>query len=132
MMIWETVVMTHLTAKEGLFVIPQFDIGWDKLTGTGGSCPDFIALHPDIPERVYIVEVSEGWDLGALDMRFVERKTRWYQPLNKSFLFWGQAGPFDFRSIAYIRRDAAYFTCEGQDIEKRYLEDEQIAFHWKS
>ena len=128
-MIWEAIVMMHLTTKEGLFVIPQFDIAWDKNTNTGGSCPDFIALHPDIPKRIYVIEVSEAWNLSNLSKRFEERKSRWYQPLDRVFRFWGQAGPFDFKSIAYVRSDAGHFTCQAPDVERRNLED--IAFHWK-
>jgi hypothetical protein len=130
MMIWEAIVMMHLTAKEGLFVIPQFDIAWDKKTNAGGSCPDFIALDPKKAKKIFIVEVSEAWDLKTLNKRFLERKSRWYQPIDETFSFWGQHGPFDFTSIAYVRSDAGYFTCEGPDVERRTLEG--IAFHWKS
>jgi hypothetical protein len=60
MMIYEMIVMGYLTAKEGLFVIPQFEIVWDANTKAGGACPDFIALDPKTPNAINIIEVSEA------------------------------------------------------------------------
>jgi hypothetical protein len=126
-MIWESVVLTHLTTKEGLFVRRQYDIDWDKETGEGGSCPDFIAIDPKKPGLIYVVEVSAAWDLKNLSEKFEKREKHWYGPLRKLSI-WGHSGPFEFKSVAYVRKDAGKFTCSGRDIERRSLED--ITFPW--
>lgn len=130
MMIWELLVLTDLTTKHGLFVSPQYDIAWDKLTGQGGSCPDFVAIDPKQAGLIYVVEVSTAWDLKGLSEKFDNRRKHWYGPLEDKFSIWGHSRPFDFKSVAYIRKDASHFTCTGPDVERRYLED--IAFSWKS
>lgn len=125
---WESIVMMHLTTKEELLVCPQYNIRWDKQTETGGTCPDFIAIHPNRPRRVYVVEVSAKADLKDLNDKFLQRKQNWYDPINRTLSLWGHGGPFDFTSIAFIRKDAKYFTCSANDIIKQYLED--ITFSW--
>lgn len=125
---WESIVMMHLTTKERLLVCPQYNIQWDKQTGTGGTCPDFIAIHPNKPGRVYVVEVSAKSDLKKLNEKFLKRKQNWYDPLDRTLSLWDHRGPFDFKSIAFIMRDGANFTCLGDDVLRLYLED--ITFPW--
>jgi len=125
---WESIVMLHLTTKENFLVCPQYNISWDKQTKTGGTCPDFIAIHPDRPRRVYVVEVSASYDLKNLNDRFMNRRQYWYDPIDRTFSLWGHRGPFAFTSIAFIRKDSVHFSCEASDIIIRYLED--ITFSW--
>jgi hypothetical protein len=56
-------VLVHLAAKERLFVFPQYNIQWDEDTKIGGTCPDFVAIHPDRPGLIYGVEVSAKYNL---------------------------------------------------------------------
>jgi hypothetical protein len=128
--IWESLVLTHLTSLEGLFVRPQFDIAWDKDAREGGSCPDFVAIDPIRPGLILIVEVSTAWDLSGLSERFRNRKVNWYDPLGRNLSIWGHVSGYTFRSIAYVRKDASRFICSGEDVERRNLED--IAFPWQS
>jgi hypothetical protein len=126
--IWETVVLMHLTTKEGWFVRPQYDIAWDKEAGEGGTCPDFVAIDPNQPGLIYVIEVSAASNLSALNERFENRHKYWYGPLGRLAIW--DTKPSQFKAIAYTRKDAAKFTCTADDIERRYLED--IAFLWKS
>jgi hypothetical protein len=125
---WESIVMMHLTTKEKLLVCPQYNIPWDEQTRTGGSCPDFVAIHPNKPGRVYVIEVSAKSNLEGLNDKFLKRKQNWYDPLNRTLSVWGQGGPFDFKSVAFIRNDSDHFTCSGDDVVRQYLED--ITFSW--
>ena len=59
----ESIVLVHLAAKERLFVFPQYNIQWDEDTKIGGTCPDFVAIHPDRPGLIYGVEVSAKYNL---------------------------------------------------------------------
>lgn len=130
--VWEQLVMMHLTAKQGLFVRPQYDMPWHNETKSGGSCPDFVGIHPGEPNVVYVIEVSTAWNLKGLSEKFQNREKGWYEPLRKALSVWGHRGPFKFKAVAYVRKDAKYFTytAEDKDVEKRCLED--IAFIWRS
>ncbi|MGB8276286.1 MAG: hypothetical protein WCF16_13565 [Alphaproteobacteria bacterium] len=127
-MIWESIVLEYLTTTEKLLISPEYDIAWDKAAREGGSYPDFIAIHPERPGRIYVIEVSTASNLKGLAERFQERQERWFRPLDRALSIWGRGGPFDFKAVAFIRKDAEHFTLRADDIEIRYLED--IAFGW--
>lgn len=61
-MIWELIVLAHLTAKEGMLVKPQHYLPWDKI-GEGDSQPDLIAIDPKRLGLIYVIEVSTAWNL---------------------------------------------------------------------
>ncbi|HZU89132.1 MAG TPA: hypothetical protein VE993_07730 [Stellaceae bacterium] len=128
MEMFEEAVLRHLTCQEGFFVT-QMEVPWDELNKVGGSAPDLIAIHPEKPGRIYLVEVSARENLKNLSEKISNRSKHWYEWFNFNFEFWGRRAPFEFKSIAFIRRDARNFSVGGDDIVVRYLED--IVFHWR-
>ena len=81
-----------------------------RKTRTGGTCPDFVAIDPMRPGRVDVIEVSAAYDLRELNEKFEHRSQYWYEALDRDFSIWGQRGPFEFRSVAYIRKGAKHFN----------------------
>lgn len=123
-MVWETVVLNYLTQQEGMFVFPQLHLG------RGDSCPDFVAIHPNRPGKVYIAEVSAAWNLKSLSDRFRNREKYWYEPIRREVKIWNYSQPYEFTALAFIRSDSGNFEITDQnDVVVKYLEN--IAFDWQ-
>ena len=93
MNIYEEAVLNYITSDNNRFINPQFNIEYyeDEGNKIGGSLPDFVVL--DFKEKtVYIVEVTQSYDLLKLFSKVNDRENRWIRPiketLDDSFKYW--------------------------------------------
>jgi hypothetical protein len=78
----EQVIATYITRGGKVFIVPQYPVPSDS-PGSDWSCPDFVALDFENPERleVVVIEVASASNVTAIISKAKERKVQWFDRL---------------------------------------------------
>jgi hypothetical protein len=128
---YEQRVMHFLTANGVSFVVPQYELPYDKDIDSGGSKPDFVVLRPTVKECL-VVEVTTTGSPKKLCEKLLIAEKQWLGALRKTL---GERGvtaeEWRYRVLLFCRRDRIpYFRKRLQGTGTVIWPVEYTLEHW--